>query len=125
MGFDPWVEPVDEAIIERGLRVPFAFVRSQAWAREDNDPVLRSLFENGTGVQYWQSITGTEHRDFLFAPLMSPVGGLIGIQGSIDSGRLIDILDDGLTGFFGQHLLGEDRGYPSDLEQQYGELAAG
>jgi predicted dienelactone hydrolase len=125
LGFDPWVEPLDAAVIEQGLPVPFAHVRSESWTRVDNDDVLRTLFENSSGIQYWQSITGTEHRDFVFAPLMSPVGGLIGIQGSIDSGRLIDILDDELTGFFGQHLLGEERGFPAVMEQEYGEFAAG
>lgn len=125
LGFDPWVEPVDEEIIETGLSVPFAYVRSEAWTREDNDDVLRTLYTNGSAVQYWQSISGTEHRDFVFAPLMSPVGGLIGIQGSIDSGRLINILDDELTGFFGQHLLGEDRQFPNRMEQEYGEFTAG
>ncbi|MGI9648500.1 MAG: alpha/beta hydrolase family protein [Acidimicrobiia bacterium] len=125
VGFDPWVEPVDPGIIERGLKIPFAFVRSEEWAGEDNDDVLRELFEHGTGPQYWQTISGTEHRDFVFAPLMSPVGGLLGIQGSINSGRLVDILDDELTGFFGQHLLGEDRQFPSRMETEYGEVTAG
>jgi len=125
IGFDPWVEPVEPAIIERGLKIPFAFVRSEEWTAEDNDDVLRELFEHGTGPQYWQAISGTEHRDFVFSPLMSPVGGILGIQGSIDSGRLVDILDDELTGFFGQHLLGEDRQFPSLLENEYGEVVAG
>jgi predicted dienelactone hydrolase len=124
MGFDPWVEPIRPEIIEQGLTVPFAFVRSEEWVGNDNDKVLRRLFENGGRNQYWQSITGTEHRDFVFAPLMSPVGGLIGIQGSIDSRRLIDILDEGLIDFFGQHLLGEDREFPGGMQAEYGEFAA-
>ncbi len=124
IGFDPWVEPVSDAIIAQGLRVPFAFVRSEEWMTKDNDAVLRTLFENGRQDQYWQAISGTEHRDFVFAPLMSPVGGFIGIQGSIDSSRLIDILDDELIGFFGQHLLGEDRRFPGGMQANYGELEA-
>jgi predicted dienelactone hydrolase len=124
IGFDPWVEPVRQEIIDQGLRVPFAFVRSEEWIAKDNDAVLRRLFDNGRENQYWQSISGTEHRDFVFAPLMSPVGGLIGIQGSIDSRRLIDILDNELVGFFGQHLLGEDRQFPSSMQAEYGEFAA-
>ena len=124
IGFDPWVEPVREELIEQGLRVPFAFVRSEEWAGKDNDQVLRTLFENGRRDQYWQSITGTEHHDFVFSPLLSPVGGLLGIQGPIDSGRLMDIIDAELTGFFGQHLLGQDRGFPGSMETQYGDLAS-
>lgn len=124
IGFDPWVEPVNPDIIEQGLRIPFAFVRSEEWSKEDNDDVLRTLFDNGRGNQYWQAISGTDHRDFVFSPLMSPVGGLIGIQGSIDSARLIDIIDAELVGFFGQHLLGEDRQFPSGMESAYGEVAA-
>ena len=112
------------AIIEQGMRVPFAFVRSEEWAAKPNDDVLRTLFENGRRDQYWQSISGTEHCDFVFSPLMSPVGGLIGIQGPIDSDRLISIIDDELTGFFGQHLLGEDRGFPESMETEYGDLAS-
>jgi hypothetical protein len=124
IGFDPWVEPVSPGIIDQGLQVPFAFVRSEEWIAKPNDEVLRRLFDNGRENQYWQSISGTEHRDFVFAPLMSPVGGLIGIQGSVDSRRLIDILDDELVGFFGQHLLGEDRQFPGSLQVEYGEFAA-
>jgi predicted dienelactone hydrolase len=123
IGFDPWVEPVAPEIIDEGLRVPFAFVRSEEWLGNDNDAVLRRLFENGRDDEYWQSISGTKHRDFVFSPLMSPVGGLLGIQGSIDSGRLLDILDDELTGFFGTYLLGEDRGFPGTMESVYGEVA--
>jgi dienelactone hydrolase len=124
IGFDPWVEPVSADVIAQGLRVPFAFVRSEEWASEDNDAVLRELFENGRRDQYWQSISGTQHRDFVFSPLLSPVGGLMGIQGSIDSARLIDIIDDELTGFFGRYVLGEDNGFPGSMETQYGEIAA-
>ncbi|NNC91844.1 MAG: hypothetical protein HKN80_05070 [Acidimicrobiia bacterium] len=124
IGFDPWVEPVRQEIIDEGLRVPFAFVRSEEWTAKDNDGVLRQLFDNGRENQYWQSISGTEHRDFVFAPLMSPVGGLIGIQGAIDSQRLIDILDDELVDFFGQHLLGEDRQFPGGMQADYGEFAS-
>lgn len=123
IGFDPWVEPVDPAIIAQGMRIPFAFVRSEEWIGNDNDIVLRRLFDNGRRDQYWQSITGTQHRDFVFVPLMSPIGSLIGIQGSIDSSLLIDILDAELTGFFSQYLRGEDRGFPNSMEQQYGEVA--
>ncbi len=61
----------------------------------------------------------------MFSPLLSPVGDLIGIQGSIDSNRLIDILDDQLTGFFGQYLLGEDRAFPEAIEALYAEVEAG
>ncbi|NNL70349.1 MAG: hypothetical protein HKO70_10360 [Acidimicrobiia bacterium] len=126
LGFDPWVEPVDEGIIAGGLGVPFAYVRSEEWMARDNDDVLRRLVAAGGSDQYLQAISGTQHRDFVFAPLMSPVGGLLGIQGSIDSGRLIDILDDELTGFFGQYLLDEDRRFPAQLEEDYGEqFAAG
>jgi len=124
IGFDPWVEPVDETIIASGLRVPFAFVRSEEWTAKDNDEVLQTLFRNGRDQQYLQSISGTEHRDFVFSPLLSPVGGFIGIQGSIDSARLIEILDDELTGFFGQHLRGEDLRFPRFMQEQYGEIAA-
>lgn len=125
IGFDPWVEPVDEAIIATGLQVPFAFVRSEEWMAEDNDPILQTLFRNGDDRQYLQSISGTQHRDFVFSPLLSPVGGIIGIQGSISSDRLIEILDDELIGFFGQHLLGEDRDFARIMQERYGEIAAG
>ena len=124
MGFDPWVEPVDEDIIAQGLEVPFAYVRSEQWTSDDNEPELRRLFENGGPEQYWQAIEGTEHRDFVFVPLLSPFGGLIGIQGSIDSGRLVNLLDDQLVGFFGQYLMHEDRGFPDSIVLEFDELAA-
>lgn len=124
IGFDPWVEPVSEAVIEQGMRVPFAFVRSEEWVEKPNDDILRTLFENGRRDQYWQSISGTDHHDFVFSPLLSPVGGLLGIQGPIDSDRLLNIIDDELTGFFGQHLLGQDRGFPDSMETEYGDLAS-
>ncbi len=124
MGFDPWVEPIDTAIIDEGLDVPFAFVRSEEWTEEDNEPELRRLFENGGSDQYWHSISGTQHRDFVFAPLLSPVGGLIGIQGSINSGRLVDILDGHLVGFFGRHLMDQNTGFPDNSIVEFEELVA-
>lgn len=124
MGFDPWVEPLDSAVIARGLDVPFAYVRSEQWTSDDNEPILRKLFENGGPDQYWQRISGTEHRDFVFVPLLSPFGGLIGIQGSIDSGRLVDLLDDQLVGFFGQYLLEQDTDFPASIMLEFDELAA-
>ena len=125
MGFDPWVEPVDPDIIAQGLDVPFDFVRSEQWISHDNDPVLRQLFDNGGPDQYWHSISGTEHRDFVFSPLLSPFGGLIGIQGTIDSGRLIDLLDEQLVGFFGRHLMDQSTGFPNSTRLEFDELVAG
>ncbi|MEE9472399.1 MAG: dienelactone hydrolase family protein [Acidimicrobiia bacterium] len=124
IGFDPWVEPVDPEIIARGLQVPFGFVRSEQWTNHDNEPPLRELFDNGGPDQYWHAISGTEHRDFVFVPLLSPVGGLLGIQGSIDSGRLVDLLDNHLAGFFGQYLMGQDTGFPDSTVLEFEELIA-
>lgn len=124
LGFDPWVEPVSEEIIEAGLDVPFALIRSEEWTRQDNESVLVRLRESSAPNPSWQAIAGTEHRDFLFAPLLSPVGHLLGIQGSIDSGRLLEILDETLVGFFDKHLRGRETGFPGQMEAQYAEITA-
>jgi predicted dienelactone hydrolase len=124
LGFDPWVEPLPNTTIEKGLTVPFAFVRSEEWVDNENDTRLRRLYDAGSADEYWHTIDGTLHRDFVFVPLVSPVGGLLGISGDTNPGRVVDILDEELTAFFGKYLRGEDPAFLLNPASAFEEISA-
>ena len=51
------------------------------------------------------TILGTQHYDFADLPLYSPIAGLLGLKGPIDTSREIPLLNDFLVGFFDKNLV--------------------
>ena len=105
LGLDPWVEPLPDQVIALSSTRPAMYIRSDEWAGNDNDAILRGMASRSEAVTYWIGIAGTEHSDFVVTPLLSPIADRLGLKGPIPAGRIIPILDRYLLGFFDVFLL--------------------
>lgn len=120
LGFDPWVEPLPNSVLTGGLDVPFAFIRSEEWSGNENDESLRRLYDAGTADHYWHEIRGSEHRDFAFPPMLSPISGLIGISGNTRA--VVEIAEEELVAFFGRYLQGRESPFLTNPSSAYDEI---
>ena len=85
---------------------PALYMRSEEWIDTDNDALLRGIAARGSGVTYLIGVAGTTSNDFTVTPLLSPFATQFGLRGDIPSGRVINIVDNYLLGFFDVYLLG-------------------
>lgn len=106
LGLDPWVEPLTEADLQITMTRPALYMRSDEWIDTDNDALLRGIAARGAGVTYLIGVAGTTSNDFTVTPLLSPFATQFGLRGDIPSGRVINIVDNYLLGFFDVYLLG-------------------
>lgn len=105
VGQDTWVEPAPDAVIASGVRQPFLFIRSEAWADGlPNDQRLLTLRANSQAQML--TIRGAEHYDFVMIPLFSPLAPLLGLKGPIPATRVIPLIDEAMLIFFDTNLRG-------------------
>lgn len=104
VGFDPWVVPVPDAVIEAGLEVPILSLRSEEWARLPNDARLAALHAASTAPEGRVTIDGTQHRDFTLIPSLSPLSGTLGLRGETPTERTREIIDTWTARFLNHHL---------------------
>ncbi len=105
LGMDPWVEYLPDEVLKLSADKPAMYLRSDGWRGTENDAVLRGIAARSENVAYWIGIEGAGHYDFVVVPLLSPLGGRIGLKGPIPPGRILPILDNYLLGFFDVFLL--------------------
>jgi dienelactone hydrolase len=84
VGFDPWVEPIEPGVLERGLVRPLLSLRTEDWVERPNEIVLQALHrlqrENGR-IEGLVGLDGALHRDFTLIGSLSPAAGLLGLTG--------------------------------------------
>ncbi len=103
VGLDPWVEPVDSAVLEAGIQVPFLAIRSEEWLEYDNDPVLQELARRSPQTDLL-ALIGGGHQDFTVLPRFSALSALLNVKGTIDSDRASEIINTYLVRFFDAEL---------------------
>jgi len=107
LGLDAWVEPIDSAILEKGLSVPSLFLRSQQWEVGPNNQYLESLVGTSLVEPMVYQIQGGNHIDFTMLYMYNPITNLFGFSGSLDNLENATIQRDYILTFFDQILLGE------------------
>jgi len=107
IGLDAWVKPLGKEDIMKGVPQPFMFMRSGAWIDGENDEYLAILRQHSALPHHIIGITGTTHRDFTMHALISPLISVLGLSGSLDAERTLQIIDDYLLAYFDQHLKGK------------------
>lgn len=105
LGLDPWVEPLPDDVISTEATRPALYMRSDDWRNTENDAVLRGISERSANVTYWVAVDGTNEKDFLVTPILSPITSEVGLTGPIAAGRILPIVDRYLLGFFDVFLL--------------------
>lgn len=103
LGMDPFMRPVSNEVLQKGVLQPAFFMFSQRWA-DDLDSRNNQLFHTfishvpaSLGVI---SIEGTTHYDFTDLPLLSPLTSQLGLKGPINGKRVTTIIEDYLLSFF-------------------------
>jgi predicted dienelactone hydrolase len=108
LGMDAWVEPVPDAILERGLDQPLMFMNSETWNEPLNAERQRRLYGEAAGPAYWMVTQGTWHYDFVMVPSLSPMAHLLKMKGPLPGERVVEIHNRYLVAFFQKHLRGSD-----------------
>lgn len=88
VGFDPWVEPVDPAVLATGPGRPLLSLRTEDWVSRPNEAVLQALHDAQRRAGLAEGrvrIDGALHRDFTLIGALSPAASLLGIAGETPS----------------------------------------
>lgn len=109
VGFDPWVEPVPDAVLGDGLRVPFLALRSAEWVGNDNDARLRRLRASSSGPAALVAVDGTTHRDVTVLSFLSPLTTRAGLTGTTPATRTHELTGSWTMAWFDHHLRGSGR----------------
>jgi dienelactone hydrolase len=105
LAMDPMVEALTERDLQLTMTRPALYMRSEEWLDSTNEALLRGIAARGEAVTYLVGIEGAWHNDFLMTPLLTPFASQFGISGPIPGGRMIQIVNNYLRGFFDVFLL--------------------
>ncbi|MBC8452615.1 MAG: dienelactone hydrolase family protein [Spirochaetes bacterium] len=103
-GMDAWVEPISPEILEKGLHIPSAFLRSEQWKTGLNNEFLQRLFNNTTVKPMIYQVVGGNHQDFSMVYMYRPITEVFGFSGSLDILENAAIQQDFVLTFFDQEL---------------------
>lgn len=84
VGFDPWVEPAPESVLDAGLDVPLLSLRSEDWVGEPNEAVLTGLHAATAGrgaPELRVELLGALHRDVTLISALSPLAAALDLEG--------------------------------------------
>ncbi len=104
---------------------PAEFMQREGWAQADIDETqstMRAVFESLPGEGYLVLVPGMFHLDFTDAPLMAPLGSLVGLFGPIDAQRAHSIVNAYSLAFFDRHLKGQPAALLDGPAEQYPEV---
>jgi hypothetical protein len=118
---DPWVEPIDSAILNQGLATSSIFLRSEQWAGRKNNEHLQIIANSPSTVTDMYQLNGATHEDFTMLYMFEPASKLIGFAGTLDSRRSGEIQRNFILNFFNITLKGSGESY-SSLANKYPEV---
>ncbi|MCI0578165.1 MAG: hypothetical protein L0332_31505 [Chloroflexi bacterium] len=113
LALDGWLEPVSEEVAAAGLQRPFMFIGTAEWLGPDNKARGLALYEGASSESYLVTVEGTVHYDYSDLPLFSPLAPAMGLSGSLDGRRAVQVVNDYVLAFFNFTL----KGRPSPLLQ--------
>jgi predicted dienelactone hydrolase len=111
---DAFMTPVSLEVLDQGVKQPFFFLFSQAWADEvdsKNNQLFHEFYSHLPSPAPVATILGTRHHDFSDLPLLSPLAPQFGLKGPINGKLVVKILNDYLLAYFDQEL----KGIPSPI----------
>lgn len=119
MGLDPWVEPIEEEEIKKGLSLPALFLRSEQWEESLNNKNLFMLIENSKSPLQLYQINGINHLDFTMSYMYSPLSKYFNITGELDGWKGAEIQQDFILKFFDKYLKGIEDIRIKDISNKY------
>lgn len=105
LAYDPWVEPIEEEFINKGLTIPTLFFRSVEWESGPNNINLMKIIEKNKAESNLYQIDDTDHSDFTLMYQFSPLTKLLNMLGDINGDRLSVFQGKAAVAFFDQTLL--------------------
>jgi predicted dienelactone hydrolase len=109
VGFDPWVDPVDPTVLRSGIDAPLLSLRTEDWVERPNEVQLGELHARQGALGRAEgrvTIEGALHRDYTLIPALSPLGGLLGFEGSTPGEHTRSTTLRWTRGFLDHHLRG-------------------
>ena len=103
LGLDPFMRPVSEDVLKRGIPQPSFFMFSQTWvddAKSRNNELFHEFIPNAMDNLEVIEILGTKHHDFSDLPLLSPIAPQLGLKGPLNGKRVVLIVNSYLLDFF-------------------------
>ncbi|MBI9096004.1 MAG: dienelactone hydrolase family protein [Sphaerochaeta sp.] len=115
LGFDAWVEPIETDILEKGLHIPSAFLRSEQWETGPNNEFLKQLLDNSAARPSIYKVQGGKHQDFSMLYMYLPITRILGETGTLDPLENAEIQQSFVLTFFDQNL----KQAPGDLQNWF------
>jgi predicted dienelactone hydrolase len=119
-------------VVQAGLEQPAMWLSRDAptmqregWTQADVDETqttMRAVYARLTGDGYLVLVPGMFHLNFTDAPLLSPLGSLVGLSGPIDAQRAFDIVNAYSLAFFDRHVKGQPAPLLDGPATQYPEV---
>ncbi|RMG94468.1 MAG: hypothetical protein D6706_13755 [Chloroflexi bacterium] len=119
---DGWTLPVSTEILKSPPSQPFMFLNTPRWLGPDNKARGQKIYAALPNETWLIAIEGTEHFDFSDLPLLSPLTHQLGLSGTIDGNRIVEILDAYAVAFFNQYLKMEPSPLLADNSSPYPEI---
>jgi len=120
IGLDPWVEAFPKETVEKEIKSPFLFLRSEEWEGQNNDENLMEILSNNENGTLYQ-ILGTTHVDFTMIHMYSTITSMVRLTGSIERDKFEEIQEDFVLSFFAKYLKEEDDGIDY-IDEKYEEV---
>lgn len=103
---DPFVKPVSELSLKKGLGHFALHMFSETWSSAENLDRFREIAESSASPPLVVSVLGSGHYDFSDLPLLTALAHALGLKGPINGARMAEIANDYLLGYFKQMLTG-------------------
>lgn len=89
VGLDPWIEPLDQYYIDKGIDIPHLILNTDQWEMLRGYENLRRILENSTTERTHLLLKGANHFDFNMMGRLSPLIKMSGYTGAFGtkSGR--------------------------------------
>jgi dienelactone hydrolase len=107
VGFDPWVAPVPDEVLTRGLAVPLLSLRTEDWRGRPNDAplaILHAAQRTGGMAEAVVGIDGALHRDFTLISGLSPLGRFLGLAGDTPGAETRSLTRGWTAAFLDHHV---------------------
>jgi predicted dienelactone hydrolase len=109
---DPYMTPVSEQVMTKGVSQPFFFMFSETWtgdtkAENTNNNLFRQFYPNASQSFGAVMIKGSAHYDFSDLPMLTPLAPQLRLKGPISGPLVIKIVNNYLLTFFDKTLKGQ------------------
>lgn len=119
---DGWLEPVTENALGQPLDQPSLYLSTEEWLGKENKAIGESFIDLQEKASYQVTIEGMGHNNFSDIPLLTPIAAEIGLGGSIDGARGIQILNEYTLAFFDRYLMGAGDSQLELISDRYPEV---